>query len=79
MSVIAKQQPEQENKAALTSSYSSEHLLQEKKVLKNPKLYEIVMHCLVYFYVQICTWIIVKFILFQNFIVFCRHLVFPVR
>lgn len=55
MSVIAKQQPEQENKAALIASYSSEHLLQEKKGLKNPKLYEIVMHCLVYFYVQICT------------------------
>lgn len=55
MSVIAKQQPEQENKAALTAPYSSEHLLLEKKGLKNPKLYEIVMHCLVYYYLQICT------------------------
>ena len=44
MSAIAKQQPEQENKTPLAASYSSEHLLLEKKDFKNPKLYDILSY-----------------------------------
>lgn len=67
MSAIVKHQPKRENKTSRTASYSSEHILQEKKGFKNSKTVQCcVIHCLVYFYLQICTWIIVKLILFKT-------------